>query len=128
MDYILLIDANRDAATLTDELSPELAELPLLTVRDFRDAVNTMSERGCPVALRLGYRLADRTTTLDVVNWMILRDLRADYRFIPEDFRFHVHTEEAEGRRRILGKLMAYLQYRRWDQETGMLVHDLCPG
>jgi hypothetical protein len=81
-------------------------------VRHFEQATWYMREYGCPSFVSFDHDLSDDLTGLDVVNWMIERDLDMGGNFIPKHFDFYVHSQNPVGAENINSKLNAYLAQR----------------
>lgn len=82
-----------------------------------------MTSHGCPKFISFDHDLGGDDTAMLVVNWMIDTDL--DYandgkRFIHDDFKFDVHSQNPVGARNIKETLNSYLKFR--NSENG----DLC--
>lgn len=83
-------------------------------VRSYNDAINFLQDRGCPDFISFDHDLgdADELTGLDVVKWMIERDLNNNGEFIPENFTYKVHSSNPPGADNIDGLLKSYLHHK----------------
>ena len=91
-----------------------------ITWRDADEAVSWMEENGCPSFISFdhdlgeeqgGYSFKLKPTGLDVVKWMVERDIESPG-FIPKDFDFDVHSANPVGAKNIRSYLKQYLSMR----------------
>ena len=81
-------------------------------VRSSKDAINMMSEKGCPALISFDHDLGGEDTAMKVVKWMIEFDMNACGDFIPQNFEFIVHSANPVGSKNITGLLGGYLKVR----------------
>ena len=80
--------------------------------RNSEDAIEFMIRNGCPEFISWDHDLGGDDTSLIVVKWMIEMDLDMEKEFIPENFKFFVHSANPVGKANIEGYLNAYLKSR----------------
>jgi len=80
--------------------------------RNSEEAIEFMIRNGCPVFISWDHDLGGDDTSLRVVKWMIEMDLDMEKEFIPENFKFFVHSANPVGKANIEGYLNAYLKSR----------------
>lgn len=82
-------------------------------VRSSQDAIQLMSEKGCPIEISFDHELQGDDTAMNVVKWMIQQDLDSNEKFIPEQFHFNVHSANPVGRENLQGLMGGYLKQRK---------------
>ena len=50
---------------------------------------------------------------IDIVNWLIGKDL--DFNFLNYNFKFNIHSKNTEANRRMFNKLNDYKKYRKYN-------------
>lgn len=88
-----------------------------IIVRTYHEAINVMKHCGCPIVISFDHDLgleddgSEAKSGKDVANWLVEQDL--DYPgFIPDDFKFIVHSANPVGKRNIEELLNNYLKQR----------------
>ena len=73
-----------------------------------------MQDKGCPLFISFDHDLGDskQKPGLDIVKWMIEKDLNLSGQFIPNNFKFEVHSANPVGRDKINGLLHNYLNQK----------------
>lgn len=117
MTYRLFVD---------DERFPSTAILgdDLVVVSSYQEAKTCLIERGCPSVIYFDHDLGcdengnPLKSGLDIVKWMINRDLMArclesPTPWIPDNFVFFVHSQNPVGKKAITDYLNSYLEYRK---------------
>lgn len=82
-----------------------------VVARSYDEAISFM-ERNCVRFISFDHDLGTDKTGLDVVKWMIEKDLNSGGKFIPEDFDFIVHSANPVGKQNIQEMLGGYLSHR----------------
>ena len=67
---------------------------------------------GCPDFISFDNDLRRDLEGLDLAKWLINKDIDSPG-FIPEDFRFFVHSQNIEAKDRIYSNLNQYLDFRK---------------
>jgi hypothetical protein len=76
-----------------------------------------MEYNGCPEFFSFDHDLGGEDTAMVVVKWMVEKELD-NPGWIPEDFRFNVHSANVCGAANIEGYLNAYLKTRKERNEN----------
>lgn len=80
--------------------------------RDMAQAVVIMLEQGCPDLISFDHDLGeDIPTGYDLAKWLVERDLDHPG-FIPDHFRFYVHSANPVGASNIQNLLNSYLFHK----------------
>ena len=82
-----------------------------IIARSSKDAITDMETQGCPVFISFDHDLGGNDTAMEVVKYMVNRDLD-NPGFIPLDFQFFVHSANPVGAANLQGYLNAYLRTR----------------
>ena len=109
MTYKLFIDDER--------FPPEGRECEFVIVRSPVEAMRVMSDRGCPSFISFDHDLGGEMTAMQIVHWMVEIDMdyqRTGESFIPESFKYDVHSQNPIGVANIRGLLNSYLEKRKW--------------
>ena len=109
MSYKLFIDDER--------FPPEGREHEFVIVRTPVEAMRVMSDRGCPSFISFDHDLGGEMTAMQIVHWMVEIDMdyqRTGESFIPESFKYDVHSQNPIGVANIRGLLNSYLEKRKW--------------
>ena len=80
--------------------------------RSTSDAIFIMKTIGCPEYISFDHDLGGDDTAMEIVKWMVQRDLDRCGNWIPDDFTFNVHSANPVGAANIKGYLNAYLNQR----------------
>jgi len=83
-----------------------------IIVRSSNEAIDWMEKNGCPDFISFDHDLGGDDTAMNVVNWMIEKDLDSSGSFIPKEFQFAVHSANPVGAKNIEMKLQKYLEDR----------------
>ena len=104
MTYWLFID---------DERVPADRDLgKFVVVRSFEQAIDVMSQRGCPEFISFDHDLGpDEPTGYDIAKWIVEKDLD-DRGFIGADFQFETHSQNPIGAQNISKLLESYLRHK----------------
>lgn len=76
-------------------------------------------EQGCPECISFDYDLdsfapnGDELTGLDIAKWIANKDLTEGGSYIPKNFTFKVHSQNPEGKQKIIAYLDNYLKKRK---------------
>jgi len=81
-------------------------------VRSSKEAIEWLKRNGCPDYMSFDHDLGGDDTAMDVVHWMINKDLD-DESFLPTTFTFTVHSANPVGRENIYSLLRRYMTYKR---------------
>lgn len=102
MTYKLYID---------DIRSPKEPE-SWVVVRSVQQAKSYMNLAGCPKYISFDHDLGEDETAIEIVNWMILRDMDWGGTFIPKDFDFNVHSANPIGASNIRFDFESYFKHK----------------
>ena len=103
MTYSLFID---------DERLPPIQSVGYIVVRNYDQAVQRMTESGCPTFVSFDHDLGENQKTgYDVANWIVDKDIVTPG-WIPVDFTFYVHSQNPVGAENIRRLLANYLAFR----------------
>lgn len=80
-----------------------------LVARTSRQAIQYMEQYGCPMFVSFDHDLGGEDTARAVVLWMLDRDMDSNQEFIPQDFKFQVHSANPIGAEWIRETLNSYL-------------------
>ena len=84
--------------------------------RDSVDAIMIMIENGCPNFISFDHDLGGDDTAMKVIKWMVEQDMDSildpDFSFIPDNFKFFVHSANPVGKENIESYLNSYLKQR----------------
>ena len=86
-----------------------------IVVRSSDEAKTVMEKQGCPSFISFDHDLGGADTSMELIHWMIRQDLDLlahGFIFIPNDFKFDVHSQNPIGAKNIAGLLNSYLQFR----------------
>lgn len=103
---------------IDDERFPISGDSDMVIARTPSAALAFMNFFGCPAFISFDHDLGLCTKTnqemsaMEVVHFMIDRDLDTNQGFIPKDFTFYVHSQNPIGRENITGLLNSYLSRR----------------
>ena len=84
-----------------------------VVVRTVKDAIKFMQEYGCPEIISFDHDLGENDRGIDIVKWMVEKDIEMEGKFIPDNFKFYVHSANPIGKRNIEEILNRYLKFRR---------------
>jgi hypothetical protein len=84
-----------------------------IIVRSSESAKEFMENNGCPEYISFDHDLGGDDTAMIVVKWMVEKDLNSNGNFIPDDFRYNVHSANPVGAANIEGYLKSYLKTRK---------------
>jgi hypothetical protein len=112
--YILFID---DIREVTDIYAEE--DTTFLLVRSYDSAVLLFESFGCPTFISFDHDLGevydDQRRELNghrIAHWLVERDMDMKGTFIPDNFSYHVHSANPQGKLNIEGLLDNYLADR----------------
>jgi len=83
-----------------------------VVARNVKEAKELIEKKGCPEFISFDHDLGENETAMDLINWMIEKDLNDHGKFIPQNFGFFVHSANPVGSQNIIGKLSNYLKQR----------------
>jgi len=87
--------------------------------RSFGEAIHWMSTYGCPTFISFDHDLGNEIlpeffrSGMDVVKWMVEKDIEMNGKFIPKEFDFAVHSANPTGATNIASYLEQYLANRK---------------
>ena len=87
----------------------------LVVARSLQEAISLIVENGCPSFISFDHDLGEASTgdAIELVKWMIEKDLDENGCFIPKNFSFFVHSANPVGRKNIESLLTSYLEWRK---------------
>ena len=103
------------ALFLDDERTPlSNPKGDLVVARSLQEAINLIVKNGCPYFISFDHDLGEASTgdAIELVKWMIEKDLDENGGFIPKNFGFFVHSANPVGRKNIESLLTSYLEWR----------------
>lgn len=104
MTYRLFIDDERIANLAEDE--------SMVIVRNYEEAVEVMASLGCPYYVSFDHDLGDNIPSgHEIAKWMVEQDINLEGEFFPEDFEFHIHSQNPIGKKNIEGTFSGYFRY-----------------
>jgi len=83
-----------------------------VVTRSSAETISWLEENGVPDFITFDHDLGGDDTAMDVVDFLIERDLDTCGEFISEDFTFNVHSDNPVGKANIEGKLNGYLKFK----------------
>lgn len=86
-----------------------------IIIRSSKESIEYMEINGCPNYISFDHDLGGEDTVMNVIKFMIERDLDMDEKFIPKNFEFNVHSANPVGRDNIQGYLDSYLNQRSFN-------------
>lgn len=101
MTYRLFIDDEREANLKDDDV--------MVLARTSKEAIDYMVALGCPEYISFDHDLGGDDTALKIVKWMIDTDIEETQSFIPDGFKFYVHSQNPIGKENIEAMLTRYL-------------------
>jgi len=81
-----------------------------VVIRSTEAFINYVSHNGMPTFISFDHDLGGNDTAMNIVNYIIDRDLHLGD--IPKGFTFFVHSQNPVGKSNIEKKLNSYLEYR----------------
>jgi hypothetical protein len=106
MSYALFLDDERDPP----EKCPDGCE-KWMVARSFADAIR-MASLLTPSYVSFDHDLGMGGDGMDFARWLVNQDLDGGGRWLPEGFRYYVHSQNPVGRDNIVALLEAYLARR----------------
>ena len=82
-------------------------------VHDTAEAIEYVSQNGCPDEISFDYCLAHGLTIMPFIHWLIDKDKKSKNTFIPKGFCFDSHSSSIAGTSEILRVLGGYLKKRK---------------
>jgi len=82
-----------------------------IITRTSKESIRIMENEGCPEFISFDHDLGGEDTSMIVVKWMVEQDLD-NPGFIPDNFKFNVHSANPVGAANIEGYLNAYIRTR----------------
>lgn len=124
MGYFLFLDDERSLTRKGDYLEVDNGtqkfrfDIPenLFIAKSYDDAVEIVESEGCPQFISFDHDLGTTKTGMSFAKWLLERDMDLDGKFIPEDFRFTVHSANPVGAQNIKALVERYLVRRDVDQ------------
>ena len=81
-------------------------------VRSSDEAMEYMIRNGCPNFVSWDHDLGGDDTSMKIVKAMIELDLDTNNEFIPENFKWNIHSANPVGAANIDGYLTSYMNHR----------------
>jgi len=100
--YIAFIDDLRDPKGNFDVI-----------LRSTESAIEYMERNGCPGFISFDFDLGGDDRAINIVKWMIDKDLDTDGEFIPDDFGYNIHSANPVGSDMLNSYLKGYLRHKR---------------
>jgi hypothetical protein len=83
-----------------------------IIARSYNEAIIIVNKFGCPNYISFDHDLGTDKSGLDFVKWLIEKDLD-NPGFIPDNFKFNVHSANPVGKENIEGLLNDYMNKRK---------------
>lgn len=80
-------------------------------------AIDWMEKNGCPHFISFDNDLRRNLEGKDLVKWITEKDMDMEYKFIPDDFEFFVHSQNIEAKKAINSLLGDYLEFSRREKQ-----------
>ena len=105
---------NMWALFLDDErMPPSNFNGELVVARSLQEAIDLIVKNGCPYYISFDHDLGGDLTGMQLVKWIIEKDLDENGGFIPKNFSFFVHSANPVGGKNIQTLLSSYLEWRK---------------
>ena len=95
---------------LDDERFPDDI-LGWMFARSVDKAIELCNIYGCPSFISFDHDLGEVLTGKDFACWLVGRDLDEQFKFIPDDFDFYVHSQNPVGAKNIHDYLTQYFEF-----------------
>lgn len=107
MTYKLFID---------DERFPK--DEDFIITRSFKETIEYLKKNWCPVFITFDHDLGlnkdwKELNWYDIVKWIVEKDLKSNWKFIPTNFSFSVHSMNPVGRKNIEDYFNNYLKFKK---------------
>jgi hypothetical protein len=79
----------------------------------YKASINYFLSKGIPEFITFDNDLGELKEGIDIVNWLIEKDL--DFNFLNHNFKFNIHSKNIEANRRMFNKLNDYKKYRKYN-------------
>ncbi len=79
----------------------------------YEASINYFLFNGIPEFITFDNDLGEPKEGIDIVNWLIEKDL--DFNFLNNNFKFNIHSKNTEANRRMFNKLNDYKKYRKYN-------------
>lgn len=109
----MFLDDLREPSYVNDE--------SLNIIRDSNAAINFVSNFGCPSFISFDHDLGGDDTAMIFVKWLVNQDMDNNYKIIPKDFKFQVHSQNPIGKQNIESYLNGYLSHREKELENNVV-------
>lgn len=103
----------RHALFIDDERYPKTKTRKWRIIRSADQAMTHIIKYGCPNYISFDNDLQRELEGIDLVRWLIELDLDNDFKIIPQDFEFNVHSANGPAANLIKSKLEQYLYCRK---------------
>jgi hypothetical protein len=106
---------------LDDIRTPSERDSDMVIVRSYEEAVTYVETHGCPSFISFDHDLSfnhysglptEEKTGYDFAKWLVKKDLDLSGKFIPEDFKFYVHSQNPVGAENIRSYLRMYFSIK----------------
>lgn len=111
----LFIDDLRDSSYVNNNNN-------LTTVRSSREAIDFVSNFGCPDFISFDHDLGGDDTAMIFVKWLIEKDMDNNGEIIPSNFSFNVHSQNPVGKQNIESYINGYLRHRENELKENNVV------
>lgn len=108
---------------LDDEREPPRGGRDWTVARSCAEARQLIEKLGCPRYISFDHDLGAGETGVypdgkTFANWLIQADLDSDFKFLPKNFDFYVHSQNPVGAENITLMIVAYLEFRERYEST----------
>ena len=87
----------------------------------YETSINYFLFNGIPEFITFDNDLGEPKEGIDIVNWLIEKDL--DFNFLNNNFKFNIHSKNTEANRRMFNKLNDYKKYRKYNYSVTQFTY-----
>lgn len=87
----------------------------------YEASINYFLSKGIPEFITFDNDLGEPKEGIDIVNWLIEKDL--DFNFLNHNFKFNIHSKNTEANRRMFNKLNDYKKYRKYNYKVTQFTY-----
>lgn len=89
-------------------------------LRSSEEAIKYFKKNGCPDYISFDHDLGENNASMEIVKFLVQKDIDENHTFIPKDFDFYVHSSDSAnpvGKANLNGYLHSYLKQRKLEKE-----------
>ena len=87
----------------------------------YEASINYFLSKGIQEFITFDNDLGEPKEGIDIVNWLIEKDL--DFNFLNNNFKFNIHSKNTEANRRMFNKLNDYKKYRKYNYSVTQFTY-----